>query len=93
MERLLPDDKTIEAFATVAEQLPSPERLKLLASILKYPTVYGDARDQLIKQIKKHPAANTIKPPGDIWAVAEWLKGQPGVDFTRPPERMKAANR
>jgi len=51
---LLPNDRTIEAFAAVAEQLPAPERLKLLASVLKYPTVYGDARDALIKPIKKH---------------------------------------
>jgi hypothetical protein len=89
MERLVPDDKTIAAFAAVAEQLSWPERLKLLASALKFPTVYGGARDELIKQIKKHPAASTIKPPGDFWAVVEWLKAQPGIDLARPPERTK----
>jgi hypothetical protein len=93
MEQLLPDVKTIEAFAAAAEQLPWPERLKLLAFVLKYPTVYGDARDELIKQIKKHPAANTIKPPGDFWAVVEWLWAQSGIDLARPPERTKTANR
>jgi hypothetical protein len=34
-------------------------------------------------------AADTIKPPGDFWAVVEWLNAQPGIDLTRPPERMK----
>jgi hypothetical protein len=89
MDRLLPDDKVIEAFAALAEQLPSPERLKLLASALKYPTVHGAARDEVIKQIKKYPAAKTIKPPGNFWAVVEWLNGQPDIDLTRPPERAK----
>ena len=91
MEQQTPYFYTIDAFAAVAEQLPWPERLKLLASALKFPTVYGHARDELIKQIKKHPAATAIKPPGDFWAVAEWLKAQPGLDFGRPPERMKTA--
>ncbi len=91
MEQQTPYFYTIDAFAAVAEQLPWPERLKLLASALKFPTVYAHARDELIKQIKKHPAATAIKPPGDFWAVAEWLKAQPGLDFGRPPERMKTA--
>ena len=82
----------IEALAALADRLSWPERLQLFASALKYPAVYGNSRDGLIDKIKKHPTAKTIRPPGDFWAVVEWLKGQPGIDLTRLPERMRAAD-
>jgi hypothetical protein len=85
--------KTVEAIAALARQLPWPERLKLFVSALKYPTIYDKSRDVLITAIKEHPAAKTIASSGDIWAVIEWLKTQPGIDLTAPPQRTKTATR
>jgi len=84
---------TANTLAALAEQLPWLERLSLLVSVLKYPTIYGDSREVLVEAAKEHPEAKTIKQPRDIWAVVEWLKTQPGIDLTTPPQRMRAVIR
>ncbi|MEA2884281.1 MAG: hypothetical protein QOH32_3537 [Bradyrhizobium sp.] len=95
MEQMVDDDMVEAAKSTVAlaRQLPWPERLKLLASLLKYPNVYGKSRDVLITAIKEHPEARNIQPPGDIWATVEWLKPRRDIDLDTPPRRAKTANR
>ncbi len=91
MEQLVNNDETeiVRALAALTNQLPWPERLKLLALALKYPTVYGGARDTLISAIKEHPDAMTIKPPAGLWQVVEWLKAQQDIDMNTPPQRAK----
>jgi hypothetical protein len=71
----------------LARRLTWPERLRLIASALKYPTVYDLPRDVLVRAIKEHPEAKTIRAPGDVWAVVEWLKDRPEVDLATPPQR------
>jgi hypothetical protein len=80
----------IRTLTAVAMQLPWPERLKVLASLLQYPTVYGDARDELMQQIKLHPEATEL--PQDFWTIVEWLNRQPGVDLNRPPDLQVQAS-
>jgi hypothetical protein len=79
-----------KALASLAQRVPWPERLNLLVSVLKYPTIYGNARDVLVRAAKEHPEAKAVKPPGDVWAVVEWLKTQRGIDLTTPPQRTRA---
>lgn len=87
------DPGLTDALVALARHRPWPERLDLFVSALKYPTVYEAPRAVLVKGIKEHPDAGSIKPPGDVWAVVEWLKlKHPGVDLTTPPERVKAGS-
>ncbi len=48
-------------------------RLNLFVSALKYPTVYGTYRDVIVQAAKVHPQGVSVKAPGDIWAVLDWL--------------------
>jgi hypothetical protein len=79
-----------QALVAVARHLPWSERLELFAFALKCPTVYGKSRDVLVAAIMEHPEAKIIHPQTDVWAVAEWLKGQRGIDLTKAPQRTKA---
>ncbi|MHC2624951.1 hypothetical protein ACVIW2_006983 [Bradyrhizobium huanghuaihaiense] len=87
----LPGDQggeAAKALVALARRLPWPERLSLLASVLKYPTSYGSSRDVLINAVKEHPEAKQIQS-SQFWEVMDWIKSRKFLDLTSPPQRAK----
>jgi hypothetical protein len=83
----------VDTMATLAKQLPWPERLSLLVSTLKMANIYGASSEVVVNAIKENPAAATIQAPRDIWAVVDWLTNQPKVDVLGLPPINKVNSR
>jgi hypothetical protein len=77
-----------EVLVGLSGRLTPPERLRLIVTLLKYPTAYGSSGETLIKALKQDfevSGVNTAQSDPDLF---NWLKGYPGIDLAIPPKRV-----
>jgi hypothetical protein len=78
------------ALAALCNHLAWSEQAGILVAALKYPTVYGESRSVLVKAIAARPEATNVNSSNNGWELAEWLKTQPGIDLSTPPQRTRS---
>jgi hypothetical protein len=83
-------EDTAKSFLEAADALTANDGLDQFAdlafSLLKYPTVTGEAEAYLLERLHER-SGGTDQEAVDLWSALDWAERRGGIDLNSPPQQ------